>query len=344
MIRFASDYCEGAHPKVLEKLFETNYEQTATYGEDIYCKRAAELIKKECKCENIDVHFLVGGTQTNLVFISSALRSHQAVVSAKTGHIAVHETGAIEATGHKIIELSHQDGKITSTQIMNVCREHSNDENHEHCVQPKMVYISNPTEFGTIYSKSELVELSKVCKECGLYLYMDGARLGYGLYSQENDLDLPTITDLCDAFYIGGTKMGALFGEALVISNDRLKEDFRYIMKQKGALLAKGRLLGLQFIALFEDGLYGEISKEANRLANIIKYACINKGYPFLTKTSTNQQFPIIPDSELRKLDDQYAYSFWQRIDETHSAVRFCTSWATKEEDVLKLVRDIEAL
>lgn len=344
MIRFASDYCEGAHPKVLDKLIKTNFEQTSTYGEDHYCKEAEKLIKSKCQREDISVHFLVGGTQTNLIFISSSLRPHQGVISAKTGHIAVHETGAIEATGHKVLEVSEIDGKITAKQVMDVYLEHKNDVNHEHAVQPKLVYISNPTEFGTIYSYDELKSLYETCKECGFYLYMDGARLGYGLYARDNDLDLPAISKFCDAFYIGGTKMGALFGEALVITNSKLNEDFRYIMKQKGALLAKGRLLGLQFIALFEDGLYEEISKEANRLAGLIKDACSKKGYSFLTKTSTNQQFPIMPDDHLKKLDEKYCYSFWQRIDETHSAIRFCTSWATKEEDVISLIRDIESL
>lgn len=344
MIRFDSDYCEGAHPEVLEKLLQANMEQNAPYGEDAYCRLAAELIKAKCKNNQVDVHFLTGGTQTNLTLISAALRPHQGVISAETGHISVHETGAIEATGHKIITLPNRDGKLSAAQIQKVYENHINDVNHEHMVQPKLVYISNPTEFGTIYNKAELTAIHNVCHECNLLLYLDGARLGYGLCAAGNDLDLPALADLCDAFYIGGTKMGALFGEALVIRNPALKEDFRYLIKQKGALLAKGWLLGLQFIALFEKDLYFDIATRANRLACLIKTACVRKGYPFLTCTTTNQQFPIISDSDLEKLGKKYQYSYWQRVDKAHAAVRFCTSWATKEEDVMALISDIEKL
>jgi len=344
MIRFDSDYCEGAHPNVLQKLIDTNMEQTAPYGEDLYCRLAAELIKEKCSNQEVDVHFLVGGTQTNLTLISAALRPHQGVVAANTGHVSMHETGAIEATGHKIIALPSIDGKLYAAQIQKAYENHIDDSNHEHIVQPRLVYLSNPTECGTIYSKAELTAISEVCQRSHLLLYLDGARLGYALTAKENDLDLPAITNLCDAFYIGGTKAGALFGEALVIRNPALKEDFRYIMKQKGALLAKGRLLGLQFIALFEEDLYFDIALRANRLAEMIKNVCGRKGCQFLIPTTTNQQFPILLDSDLEQLGQKYIYSFWQRVDKSHSAVRFCTSWATKEEDVRKLVSDLEKL
>jgi threonine aldolase len=342
MIRFNCDYSEGAHPRILEKLAMTNYEQTEGYGEDNYCKEAIRLIKEKCDRQDIDVHFFVGGTQTNLTVISAALRPHQGVISAASGHINVHESGAIEATGHKVLTLSSSDGKLTDKQIQEAYDNHYNDVTHEHMVQPKLVYISNPTEIGSIYTKSELTAISETCRRNNLILYMDGARLGYALCAEGNDLDLPTISRLCDAFYIGGTKLGALFGEALVISNEALKPDFRYLIKQKGGLLAKGRLLGIQFIALFEDDLYFKMAKHANEMAELIKEACIKKGYPFLNLSTTNQQFPIIPDKVLEKLKENYGYSYWERVDEKHSAIRFCTSWATEKDAVLSLIADIE--
>ena len=344
MIYFNSDYTEGAHPLVLQKLVDTNLEQTSGYGTDDYCRQAADKIKAACGRQDIDVHFLMGGTQTNLTLISAALRPHQGVVSAATGHISCHESGAIEATGHKVLSLTGLDGKLTAAQIRDVFAKHWQDENHEHAVQPKMVYISNSTELGTIYSKTELVAISQACRDNGLILYLDGARLGYALAAPGNDLDLPAIADLCDAFYIGGTKVGALFGEALVITRQDLKADFRYLIKQKGGMLAKGRLLGLQFLALFENGLYNDIARSAVSLALQIKAACQKKGYPFLIESVTNQQFPIIPDAALEIIGKEFTYGFWERIDETHSAVRFCTSWATKEEDVQRLIRCIEYL
>lgn len=344
MIRFDCDYTEGAHPKILEKLSMTNFEQTIGYGEDDYCKEAKRLIKEKCGREDIDVHFLVGGTQANLTVIAAALRPHQGAIAASTGHINVHETGAIEATGHKVLPLNSSNGKLTAEQIQDACDAHFNDSSAEHMVQPKLVYISNPTEIGTIYSKAELTAISKTCKKNKLILYMDGARLGYGLCAEDNDLDLETIAKLCDVFYIGGTKIGALFGEAVVIANEALKEDFRYLIKQKGGMLAKGRLLGIQFSTLLEDDLYFKMSKHADKMAMLIKKALTEKGYPFLIESSTNQQFPIMPDAVLEKLSKNYMYSYWQRVDETHSAVRFCTSWATKEENVVKLIEDIKIL
>lgn len=342
MYRFNCDYSEGAHPKVLEKLMQTNLEQTAGYGVDPYCFTAATLIKKRCKRTDVDVHFLVGGTQTNLTVISAALRPHQGVISAYTGHINTHESGAIESVGHKVLALPSADGKLTANQIHDICQEHFENEGFEHTVQPKLVYISNPTELGTIYNKTELEEISKVCKEYDLLLYMDGARLGYALCAEDNDLDLPMIAKLCDAFYIGGTKMGALFGEALVISNEGLKKDFRYIIKQKGGMLAKGRLLGLQFIALFEDDLYFDIARHANKMAMLIKEALIKNGYDFLATSTTNQQFPIIPNDVLLKLRENFEYSFEKKIGDNYSAVRFCTSWATELDAVQKLIAEIE--
>ncbi len=343
MIRFNCDYGEGAHPKVMQKLADTNFEQTPGYGEDEYCVQAAELIRNECKNNDISVHFIVGGTQTNLIVIASALRTHQGVLSAASGHINVHETGSIEATGHKVLALPDEGGKIKAHQIEKYFLNHIHDESFEHIVQPKMVYISNPTEYGTLYNRDELIAISKVCQQYGLYLFMDGARMGYGLCAEGNDLDLPLITECCDVFYIGGTKVGALFGEAVVIKNDALKQDFRYIIKQRGAMLAKGRLLGLQFIALFEDGLYYEISKHANQLAKRIKTALLEEGYEPFFPSNTNQQFFILPNNLLSKLKEKYSYSTWGKYNDTHSVVRFCTSWATREDAVSALITDIQS-
>ena len=341
MMRFNCDYSEGAHPQVLNKLIETNMEQTEGYGTDPYCKQAAHLIKDLCCSPNADIHFLVGGTQTNLTVISSCLRPHQGALAADTGHISTHESGAIEATGHKVITIQSSDGKLTAEQIQSVYASHYDDDVREHTVQPKLVYISNPTELGTIYTKAELTALSQTCRKNGLILYLDGARLGFALSAKENDLDLPSIAALCDAFYIGGTKNGALFGEALVITNDSLKTDFRYIIKQKGGLLAKGRLLGLQFLALFEDGLYFKTAQHANILAEIIKDACIEKGYFFLVDSPTNQQFPILPDSAIESLRNKYEFECWQKTDAAHTAVRFSTSWATEPDAARALANDI---
>lgn len=344
MIRFNCDYNEGAHPKVLEKLIQTNMEQTAGYGVDPYCLKAAALIREKCERPDADVHFLTGGTQTNLTVISAALRPHQGILTADSGHINTHESGAIEATGHKVLGLPAVDGKITAAQIQAACDLHFNDDAFEHIVQPKLVYISNPTELGTIYSKSELTEISRTCRKNNLFLYLDGARLGYGLCAEDNDLDMPSIAGLCDAFYIGGTKIGILFGEALVIVNEDLKKDFRYIIKQKGGMLAKGRLLGLQFIALFEEDLYFQMSEHANKMAMLIKETFIKKGYDFLVPSTTNQQFPIVPNEALNKLKEKFEYCFIEKIDESRSAVRFCTSWATELNAVQQLINEIGEL
>ncbi|MDR1096743.1 MAG: low specificity L-threonine aldolase, partial [Tannerella sp.] len=294
--------------------------------------------------ESADVHFLVGGTQTNTTVIASVLRPHQGVLSAVTGHINVHETGAIEATGHKVLALPAKEGKLTANRVEQACREHQSDANHEHTVQPGMVYISNPTEGGTIYSRQELLALSEVCRRNSLPLFMDGARLGYGLAAENNDLTLPDIAKMCDVFYIGGTKVGALFGEAVVITDGRLKKDFRYLIKQRGGMLAKGRILGIQFETLLKEGLYFEISHHAVQMAMLIRNAFRTKGFSFLCESPTNQQFPILTKEQIRVLSQKYTFELWTNTDESHAAVRFCTSWATRAEDVRSLARDIENL
>ncbi|MBT2571753.1 beta-eliminating lyase-related protein [Planococcus sp. ISL-110] len=344
MIRFENDYAEGAHPHILERLLETNEEQSPGYGMDKYCESARTLIKSACDAPTADVHFLVGGTQTNTTLIASVLRPHQGVVSAHSGHIAVHETGAIEASGHKVLTLPSEDGKIYAEQVRGAHAEHWNDPTHEHMVQPALVYISNPTEFGTTYSKKELENLRKACLDCDLTLMMDGARMGYGLASEDNDLSLADIARLCDVFYIGGTKIGALFGEAVVITNGALKKDFRYMIKQKGGLLAKGRILGIQFETLFQDGLYMELSRHAVDSAMTIRAAFESNGFELRYDSKTNQQFPILRNMDIEKLSKKYSFHTWETVNETKSVVRFCTSWSTKAEHVSALVADINAL
>lgn len=341
MILFNSDYTEGAHPRLMERLMETNLEQTVGYGEDVYCEEAREAIRRVCEAPNADVHFLVGGTQTNFTVISLALRSYQGVICADTGHINVHETGAVEATGHKVLALPGTDGKITAEQVKEAYALHWSDESREHIVQPKMVYISHPTELGTLYTKTELQALHDVCKDCGLYLFLDGARLGYGLMAPGTDVTLPDIAALCDVFYIGGTKVGALFGEAVVICNPELKNDFRYGIKQHGGMLAKGRLLGVQFLELFKDGLYFEIAKHAIDMAMLLKNELTKKGYHFYMDSVTNQQFIIIDDKKLEEIRKKYGVTYQMRCDDTHSVIRLCTSWATREEDVKALLEDM---
>ena len=342
MIYFTSDYTEGCHERILERLVQTNFEQTSGYGTDGHCQAAAAHIRRECAREDIQVHFLVGGTQTNMTLIAAALRSHQGAVCAESGHIHVHETGAVEATGHKCLTLPSPDGKISAAQVAELVRLHRSDESMEHTVQPKLVYISNPTEYGTIYSLQELEEMNRVCRELGLYLFLDGARLGYGLRCQENDVTMADLARLCDAFYIGGTKVGALFGEALVLTNAALQEDFRYIIKQHGGMLAKGRLLGIQFEVLFEDGLYWTISDHALKMADRLRQAIVEAGLPFQVDSPTNQLFPVVPDALLEKLRQKYAVTYMNRVDENHSCIRLCTSWATKEEYVRSFCEDLK--
>lgn len=341
MIRFNCDYSEGAHPRILEKLAQTNLEQAPGYGQDTYCRQAADLIKSLCQTPQAEVHFLAGGTQTNLTVIAACLRPYQTVISADSGHINVHETGAIEATGHRILTVPEQNGKLTAEQIARCCKEHWLDDNPEFAPQPKLVYISFPTEYGTLYSKEELSAIRRVCDENNLFLFADGARLGYGLEAPGNDVTLADLAACCDVFYIGGTKIGALLGEAVVIVNPKLQKDFRYFMKQKGAMLAKGRILGIQFLALFEDGLYFKLSKHADEMAQIIRKACAECGFEFLYDSPTNQQFPIMPDDLIKQLEELYAFSHTKRLDHRRSAIRICTSWATCREDVEQLVADI---
>ena len=344
MIYFHNDYSEGCHESVLKLLNETNLEQTDGYGVDPYCSRAADKIRTLCGNENLAVHFLVGGTQTNLTVIDAALRPHQAALGPVSAHINVHETGAVEATGHKVMSVASDDGKITAAQVKQEVEAHYASASFEHTTQPKLVYISNPTELGTIYSLAELEALSAVCKEKGLYLFMDGARLGYGLTAQGNDVTLADIARLCDVFYIGGTKVGALFGEAVVISNPAIAEDFRYMIKQHGGMLAKGRLLGIQFDALLTDNIYFEIAAKANKQADQIRNTLDNLGYSYVVPTVTNQIFPILPDELLNELGKEFAYSEMDRIDANHRSVRCCTSWATKQENVDALCRKLTEL
>ena len=344
MIYFNSDYLEGAHPSIMVKMAETNMVQTVGYGEDEYCEAAREKIKTACQAPEADVHFLVGGTQTNTTVIAAILRPWQGVISAVSGHINCHEAGAIESTGHKVITLPTDNGKITAQQVADYVEWHKNDESTEHIVQPGMVYISHPTEAGTLYTKAELTELYDTCRRYGLPLYIDGARLGYGLAADESDMTLPEFARLCDVFYIGGTKVGALFGEAVVIMNESLKKDFRFIMKQRGGRLAKGRLLGIQFDALFTDDLYFKISRHAIEMAHQIRDIFVSAGYPLLFDSPTNQQYPIMSDDELAILGKSFGYEYWERVDETHSGVRFCASWATTQENVDALREAVNAL
>ena len=344
MYLFHNDYNEICHPAVLDKMQKNVGRQMPGYGEDDICKNAADLIRKLCDDKNLAVHFLVGGTQANLIVISAALRPHQAVIGAHSAHINVHETGAVEATGHKVLTLSSDDGKITASQIKQTMDNHYADEAREHVAQPKLVYISNPTELGTIYSLDELEEISAVCKHYHLYLFVDGARLGYGLAAEGNDVTFEDLARLTDVFYIGGTKVGAAFGEAVVISNPALAEDFRYIIKQRGAMLAKGWLLGIQFEALLEDGLYMKISEHADRMADRIRNTLHQLKYPLLINGVTNQIFPILPDAMLEQLKQNFTFTEQERIDAEHRAVRFCTSWATESDAVDALCAELEKL
>ena len=342
MIRFESDYLEGALPQIMYRLMSTNFEQTAGYGCDPYCESARELIKKECAAPDADIHFLVGGTQTNMTVIAAALRPHQGVLAAETAHIEAHETGAIESTGHKVITLDSTDGKINAKQVEDYVLRHRADESFEHIVQPAMVYISQPTETGTVYTLSELEELSAVCRRLGILLYVDGARLACAL-ACEGTPKLPDLARACDVFYIGGTKHGTLFGEAVVILNDALKKDFRYIIKQHGGMLSKGRLLGLQFDELFSDGSYYEVGRNEVRLAQKIADAFKKKGIELYYDSPTNQIFPVLSDEQIMKLSETYSFSV-QGKTPGGTVTRFCTSWATTDAVADKLIKDIKEL
>jgi threonine aldolase len=337
MYSFKNDYSEGAHPRILNALVESNLEQVEGYGQDCYTQKAAQLLQQKINRKDIDIHFFSGGTQTNLTALAAFLRPHEAVIAANTGHILVHETGAIEATGHKVISIEVKDGKLTPHHIRTAVEMHSD----EHMVKPKLVYISNPTEIGSIYNKSELEQLSQFCKKKNLVLFVDGARLGSALSSEENDMDLADLGMLVDAFYIGGTKNGALMGEALIICNELLKDEFRFHMKQKGALLAKGRILGIQFLELFRDNLYFDLAKHANKMAGLLRSEISKAGYSFLTHSPSNQIFPVLPNSLIAKLEEKYSFYVWEKVDAAHSAIRLVTSWATREDAVLAFIDDL---
>ena len=344
MYRFQCDYTEGAHPAIMQRMIETNMEQTNGYGLDPYCDSARQKIKDLCECQDMDVHFLVGGTQTNTTVISAALRPYQGAVAAVSGHINVHETGAIEATGHKVLPLPSEDGKIAAAQVEEMCHAHWTDGSQEHMVQPGMVYISHPTENGTLYTKKELADLHEVCRKYGMLLFLDGARLGYGLMAETNDITLADLAKYTDVFYIGGTKVGALFGEAVVITNRALKKDFRYMIKQNGGMLAKGRLLGIQFDTLFTDDLYFRISKHAINMAMQIRDAFDARGLQFYLHSPTNLQFLIMENKAVRALQQKIAFHTWGKVDEEHSVARFATSWSTPQEDVDALIDAIKTL
>ena len=334
MYSFTNDYSEGAHPKILEAMINENLNQQTGYGLDSHCTHAAELMKKELGRGDVDVHFLVGGTQTNLLVISAALRPYQAVISTHTGHINVHETGAIEATGHKVLSMEAPDGKLTPALIKKAIDAHTD----EHMVQPKMAYISNSTEIGTQYTKAELEALRHSCDRHGLYLFMDGARMGSALTSRTNDLTLADIARLTDVFYIGGTKNAALFGEALVITHEALKPDFRFMIKQRGAMLAKGWLLGIQFEELFQNNLFYDTAAHANAMADQLRTALETRGYQFASASTTNQLFPILPDTLVEKLSQNFTFNIDHRHDETHTVIRLVTSWATTQKGVDEFV------
>ncbi len=334
---FVNDYGEGCHPKVLEKLAETNLRHLPGYGSDPYCESAKEKIRKACDCPEADIWFISGGTQTNAIVISALLKSYEGVVSAVTGHINGHEAGAVEHLGRKVLPLPQHEGKICARELEGLLKDFYADANHEHMVFPGMVYISHPTEYGTLYTKEELTAVSEVCRAYDIPLFMDGARMGYGLTSYQTDVSLSDIARLCDVFYIGGTKVGALCGEAVVFTKGNMPRHFLAIVKQNGALLAKGRLMGVQFDALFTDNLYFDISCHAIDMAEELKKVFRQKGYRFFIDSPTNQQFIVLENEKMQELGRLVDFSFWEKLDENHTVVRFATSWATSKEDIDKL-------
>lgn len=338
MYSFKNDYSEGAHPKILDALIKSNMVQEEGYGYDSHTQNAVSKIKNIIDNQDIDIHLISGGTQTNLTAIGAFLKPYEACISANTGHIAVNETGAIEYTGHKVITLDSSDGKITPSKIQEVLNSYSN----EHVVKPKLVYISNPTELGTIYTKEELKTLSTFCKSNNLILYADGARLGSALCVKEANLNLSDMCNFTDAFFIGGTKNGALIGEVLVIKNKSLKEDFRYHIKQKGALLAKGRLLGIQFEELFSNNLYLQLANHANKMASLLREGLEQANCKFLIDSPTNQIFPILENEIIKKLEKKFKFYTWKKVDNDNSAIRLVTSWATKKEAVLEFITELK--
>lgn len=338
MLSFACDYAEGAHEKILQRFLETNREQQPGYGEDCYSASAKKKIRQACQCPEAEIFFLAGGTQTNMVVIDAMLQSYEGVVAVQTGHVNGHEAGAIEYTGHKVLTLPQHQGKMEAEELRQLLENFWQDENHEHMVFPGMVYISHPTEYGTLYSKQELQQLSAVCRQYQIPLYLDGARLGYGLMSRQTDVTLPLIAQYCDLFYIGGTKVGALCGEALVFTKGNTPKYFLTMVKQHGALLAKGRLVGLQFDTLFTDDLYFQIGAHAIEMAELLKKGLAQKGYRFYLDSPTNQQFVVLENTAMEQLRQQVSFGFWEKLDADHTVVRFATSWATTEAAVQQLL------
>ena len=337
MLYFENDYCEGAHPAILQKLMETNFEKVPGYGTDPYCASAKEKICAACRCPEADVTFISGGTQTNAIVIASMLHRWEGVVAAATGHVNGHEAGAIEFTGHKVMGLPHKNGKLDAATVRNFCATFYADSNHDHMVFPGMVYVSHPTEYGTLYTKAELEALHAVCQEYKMPLFVDGARLGYGLAADGTDVTLPDLAKWADVFYIGGTKVGALCGEAVVFPHGA-PAHFMTMVKQQGALLAKGRLLGLQFDVLFTDGLYEKISRNAITTANALKKGLAAKGYQFFMDSPTNQLFIVFPNEQLAALEGKAKFGFWEKYDDVHTVMRIATSWATKMEEIEQLL------
>lgn len=338
MLHFENDYNKGVHPALLQALVETNQEGMSGYGTDPYTQSAIEKIRQATNCPHAQVTFLAGGTQTNQIAINSLLASYEGVIAADTGHISTHEAGAIEFSGHKVLTLPHHEGKITASEVDNFIKDFYADANHAHMVHPGMVYISHPTEYGTLYSKTELEDLSKVCQQHNIPLFLDGARLGYGLAARDTDLDLQAIAELTDVFYIGGTKLGALLGEALVFTKNNQPKNFVSIVKHHGALLAKGRLIGVQFDRLFTDELYMSIGRHAIEMAEQLTQILEEKGFQFYLKSPTNQQFVIVKNDELKRLTEAgIAYGFWEKYDQDHTVIRFATSWSTSQADIERL-------
>ncbi|MEA4987340.1 MAG: aminotransferase class I/II-fold pyridoxal phosphate-dependent enzyme [Anaerovorax sp.] len=338
MYSFICDYSEGAHPNILKALSDACYEQNEGYNYDQHCLRAAKRIKEEIKRDDVDVYFLPGGTPTNLISITACLRSYEAIIAPSTGHIEVHETGAIEATGHKILPIDSPDGKLTPSHIQKIL----NGFEDEHTVRRKMVFLTNPTENGTIYKKAELQAIRKICDDNDMYLYIDGARLGCAIMAEGNDVKMEDLPEIADIFYIGGTKNGALMAEALIIVNDKIKPDFRFHIKQRGALTAKGSVLGIQFEELMRDNLYFKLAKHSNEMAQKLAKEFERLGFSFLTQSPTNQIFPILPNSIISELEKSYQFYIWQVIDQDHSAIRLVTSWATPEEKVDQFIKDLK--
>lgn len=340
MYSFKNDYSEGCHPNILNALLETNFEQQEGYGDDLYCQEAKDLIKQKINNQNADIHFVSAGTQANLIVISSILKPFESVISASTGHINVHETGAIEATGHKIETVYSSDGKLIPELVQSILEKF---EDH-HMTKPKLVYISNSTEVGTFYSKNDLENLSAFCKKNNLYLFMDGARLGSALCASINDLSISDLSKLTDVFYMGGTKNGALLGEAIVINNNNLKEDFKFHLKQRGALMSKGRLLGIQFRELFKENLYLDLASHANSMATKLSIGIKEIGFDFLSESSTNQIFPILPNSIIAELSKEFGFYVWKKIDSDKSAIRLVCSWATREDAIDKFINTLKTV